>query len=61
MDSNKKGDATIDKLKDKLLMFCNECNWKEKTIGLKYDFCPKCGHVNIGFSKIKDALNKSMK
>lgn len=41
----------IDKNNDVFLMFCNECDWEEETTGLQYEFCPKCGHVNIGFSK----------
>lgn len=47
----------IDKNSDKLLMFCNECNWIEETIGLKYEFCPVCGYVNIGFSKKSNDKN----
>lgn len=35
------------------LMFCNECSWKERTVGLKYAVCPKCGHINIGFTKVR--------
>lgn len=43
----------VDKKNDKFIMFCNECEWREETKGLKYEFCPNCGHVNIGFSKIE--------
>ena len=43
----------MDKKKDKFIEYCNECDWREETIGLPYQFCPKCGHVNIGFSPIK--------
>lgn len=43
----------MDKVNDKFLCFCNECSWKELTVGLPYEFCPKCEHVNIGFSKIR--------
>lgn len=39
----------MDKKKDKFIEFCNECGWSEETIGLPYEFCPKCGHVNIGY------------
>lgn len=35
------------------IMFCNECPWKERTVGLTHKFCPKCGHVNIGFTKVR--------
>jgi len=42
----------VDKFNDKFLCFCNECSWKEVTVGLPCEFCPKCEHVNIGFSKI---------
>jgi len=42
----------MDKKNDVFVNFCNECDWKEETIGLQYEFCPKCGHVNIGFSWI---------
>ena len=41
----------VDKEKYKFIMFCNECDWEEETTGLQYEFCPKCGHVNIGFIK----------
>lgn len=44
----------MDKSKDKFMIFCNECGWEEKTIGLPYHFCPKCGHVNIGFIHLKN-------
>jgi len=43
----------MDKKTDKFTMYCNECDWKETTKGLPYHFCPKCGHVNIGFSLAK--------
>lgn len=46
----------VDKKNDMFIMFCNECAWKEETKGLKYEFCPVCGHVNIGFSKIRDDM-----
>lgn len=42
----------MDKKNDMFLIFCNECKWEEKITGLQYEFCPKCGHVNIGFKKI---------
>lgn len=29
------------------LYWCNECDWEERMEKHKYDFCPKCGHVNI--------------
>lgn len=41
----------IDKNNDVFLMFCNECDWEGETTGLQYEFCPKCGHINIGFVK----------
>lgn len=41
----------MDKKRDKVIYFCNECPWTEETIGLIYEFCPKCGHVNIGFTQ----------
>lgn len=41
----------IDKKNDKFIEFCNECGWEEETIGLPYEFCPECSHVNIGFSR----------
>jgi predicted RNA-binding Zn-ribbon protein involved in translation (DUF1610 family) len=34
--------------KKKWLYWCNECDWEEKMDEHKHDFCPKCGHVNIG-------------
>lgn len=43
----------MNKETDSFIMFCNECSWKEKTIDLLYQFCPICGHVNIGFSRLK--------
>jgi predicted RNA-binding Zn-ribbon protein involved in translation (DUF1610 family) len=46
-------EIVMDKKNDKFKMFCNECNWEEETKGLPYEFCPKCGHVNIGFSPIR--------
>ena len=41
----------LDKKEDIFITFCNECNWEKETRGLPYEFCPNCGHVNIGFSK----------
>lgn len=41
----------MDNEKDEFIEFCNECDWKEETKGLPYKFCPKCGHVNIGFTR----------
>lgn len=44
----------IDKKNDIFITFCNECGWvSEETIGLPYLFCEKCGHVNIGFSRVR--------
>lgn len=34
--------------KFKYLYWCNECDWEERMTEHKYDFCPKCGHINIG-------------
>ena len=48
----------MDKKNSNFVIFCNECGWDEKTIGLKYDFCPVCGHVNIGFSKCVESEGK---
>lgn len=48
----------VDKKKDKFIIFCNECEWEEETIGLKYMFCPKCGHINIGFTDFDKNGNK---
>lgn len=36
------------RLVPKWVYWCNECDWEEHTNEHKYDFCPKCGHVNIG-------------
>ena len=47
----------IDKINDRFIIFCNECDWEEEAVGLTYEFCPKCGHVNIGFSKLRDNEN----
>lgn len=41
----------MSKTKDKFVEFCNECDWEEETEGLPYQFCPKCGHVNISFTR----------
>ena len=48
----------MDKEKDKFIEYCNECDWHEQTIGLQYDFCPKCGHVNIGYTQYDRDGNK---
>lgn len=48
-----------DKNNDKFIMFCNECSWIEETTGLQYKFCPKCGHINIGFHKMKIIKNRN--
>jgi predicted RNA-binding Zn-ribbon protein involved in translation (DUF1610 family) len=29
------------------LYWCNECDWEETMNEHTYDFCPKCGHINI--------------
>lgn len=44
----------MDKDRDNFMMFCNECDWEEHTTGLIYQFCPKCGHVNIGFYRLRN-------
>jgi len=49
----------MDKEKDEFIEFCNECDWKEETKGLPYKFCPKCGHVNIGFTRKDKYLSLS--
>lgn len=42
-----------DKENDIFITFCCECDWISKgTVGLPYQFCEKCGHVNIGFSRV---------
>jgi len=46
-----------DKTNDHFLTFCNECNWEEENKGLPYKFCPKCGHVNIGFHTTRKATH----
>lgn len=54
----------MDKQKDEFTIFCNECGWSEATTGLPYSFCPKCKHVNIGFSyigQVKDFNDKNNK
>jgi predicted kinase len=49
--SKKSPNNFMDKRNDEFIEFCNECDWEEETIGLPYHFCPKCGHVNIGFTR----------
>ena len=51
----------MDKKKDKFIEYCNECDWREETIGLPYQFCPKCGHVNIGFHQLKRVSSEKEK
>jgi hypothetical protein len=46
------GGYILDKEKD-ALMFCNECNWEEETVGLPHGVCPRCGLINIGCKSIK--------
>lgn len=48
----------MDKINGKFVEFCNECGWEEKTIGLPYQFCPKCGHINIGFVTRKGVIEE---
>ena len=45
----------MDKENDNFIMFCNECDWRERTRGLPYSGCPFCGHVNIGYLADRDA------
>lgn len=43
------------------LYWCNECDWEERMDKHKYDFCPKCDHVNIsrsGTSNIHDMVKE---
>lgn len=53
----------MDKVNDEFTTYCNECDWEEVTIGLPYQFCQKCGHINIGFewNKLKEAIEKTGK
>lgn len=36
------------KLRFKWVYWCNECSWVERMDEHKHDFCPECGHINIG-------------
>lgn len=34
--------------------WCNECDWEQEMDDHYHNFCPKCGHVNIGRIKWRD-------